>query len=186
MTKWVYFLCFALPVSAVPWKMHIVDNTSRGADGVRLKDVNNDGLLDIATGWEEGGVVRAYLHPGFRKTKQPWPHTEVGKVKSPEDAVFTDLDGDGHIDVVSCCEGRTRSVFFHWSPVNDPQRKILPWRTTAVPATVSKQSWMFALPLQVDGVGMDLVLGSKGEGATIGWLQSPENPRDSKAWKYHP
>ncbi len=98
--------------------MHVVDNTSRGADGVRLKDVNNDGLLDIATGWEEGGVIRTYLHPGPRKAKQPWPHTEVGKVKSPEDAVFTDLDGDGDCDVVSCCEGRTRSVFFHWAPAS--------------------------------------------------------------------
>jgi hypothetical protein len=45
---------------------------------------------------------------------------------------------------------------------------------------------MFALPMQVDGGGIDLVLGSKGGGATIGWLQSPKNPRDIKAWKYHP
>jgi len=166
--------------------MHIVDNTSRGADGVRLKDVNNDGFLDIATGWEEGGVIRTYLHPGLNKVKQPWPLTEVGKVNSPEDAVFIDLDGDGDFDVVSSCEGRTRSVFFHWSPENDPQNEILPWRTAAVPVTADKQAWMFALPLPVDEGGMDLVLGSKGDGATIGWLQSPKNPRDIKAWKYHP
>jgi len=186
------FLCtlgaimFAPLMLAAPWKMHIVDNTSRGADGVRLMDINNDGLLDIATGWEEGGVIRTYLHPGLKKAKQPWPLTEVGKVKSPEDAVFIDLDGDGDFDVVSSCEGRTRSVFFHWSPENDPQNEILPWRTSAVPATAGKQSWMFALPLPVDGGGMDLVLGSKGGGASIGWLQSPKNPRDIKAWKYHP
>jgi len=186
MTKWVYLLCFALSVSAAPWKMHIVDNTSRGADGVRLKDVNNDGFLDIATGWEEGGVIRTYLHPGLNKVKQPWPLTEVGKVNSPEDAVFVDLDGDGDFDVVSSCEGRTRSVFFHWSPENDPQNETLPWRTAAVPVTADKQAWMFALPLPVDGDGMDLVLGSKGGGATIGWLQSPKNPRDIGAWEYHP
>jgi len=186
------FLCtlgaimFAPLMLAAPWKMHIVDNTSRGADGVRLMDINNDGLLDIATGWEEGGVIRTYLHPGLKKAKQPWPLTEVGKVKSPEDAVFIDLDGDGDFDVVSSCEGRTRSVFFHWSPENDPQNEILPWRTAAVPVTADKQAWMFALPLPVDEGGMDLVLGSKGDGATIGWLQSPKNPRDIKAWKYHP
>jgi len=186
MKKIFFLVTFAISVAAAPWKMHIIDNTSRGADGVRLMDINNDGLPDIATGWEEGGVIRTYLNPGPKKVKQPWPHTEVGKVKSPEDAVFTDLDGDGDYDVVSCCEGRTRSVFFHWSPANDPAGKILPWRTAAVPATASKQSWMFALPLQVDGGGMDLVLGSKGGGATIGWLQSPKNPQDIKAWKYHP
>ena len=166
--------------------MHVVDNTSRGADGVRLMDVNNDGLLDIATGWEEGGVIRTYLHPGSRKTKQPWPHTEVGKVKSPEDAVFTDLDGDGNYEVVSSCEGKARTLFFHWAPASGSKVKAAEWDTQAVPVTAGKQSWMFALPLQVDGGGMDLVLGSKGGGATIGWLQSPKNPRDIKAWKYHP
>lgn len=186
MKKIFLLLSFALSVAAAPWKLHIIDNTSRGADGVRLKDVNKDGLPDIATGWEEGGVIRTYLNPGPKKAKQPWPHTEVGKVKSPEDAVFADLDGDGEADVVSSCEGKTRTLYFHWAPVNDPQNEILPWRTAAVPVTVGKQSWMFALPLQVDGGGIDLVLGSKGGGATIGWLQSPKNPRDIKAWKYHP
>ncbi|MDP7011456.1 MAG: VCBS repeat-containing protein [Verrucomicrobiota bacterium] len=186
MKKIFVLLSFALSVAAAPWKMHIIDNTSRGADGVRLKDINKDGLPDIATGWEEGGVIRTYLNPGPNKAKQPWPFTEVGKVKSPEDAVFIDLDGDGDFDVVSSCEGRTRSVFFHWSPENDPQNEILPWRTAAVPVTADKQAWMFALPLPVDGGGMDLVLGAKGDGATIGWLQSPKNPRDIKSWKYHP
>ena len=186
MKKIFLLLSFALSVAAAPWKLHIIDNTSRGADGVRLKDVNKDGLPDIATGWEEGGGIRTYLNPGPKKAKQPWPHTEVGKVKSPEDAVFADLDGDGEADVVSSCEGKTRTLYFHWAPVNDPQNEILPWRTAAVPATAGKQSWMFALPMQVDGGGIDLVLGSKGGGATIGWLQSPKNPRDIKAWKYHP
>ena len=34
-----------------PWPCHVVDDSSRGADGVKLGDVNGDGLLDIATGW---------------------------------------------------------------------------------------------------------------------------------------
>ena len=35
---------------------------------------------------------------------------------SPEDAVFVDLDNDGAVDVISCCEGKTKSVFVHWAP----------------------------------------------------------------------
>lgn len=178
-------LALGVPAVAAPWQRHIIDNTTRGADGVRLMDINGDGRPDIVTGWEEGGVVRVYYHPGKAMVKQPWPRVEVGQVKSPEDAVFADLDGDGDADVVSCCEGRTRSVFFHWSPANDPQRELLPWRTEVVPATAGKQSWMFALPLQIDGGGLDLVLGSKGPGASIGWLQSPKNPRDVAAWRFH-
>ena len=186
--KWIFGFLAGLIVnsaSAAPWKLHLIDNTSRGADGVRLQDVNGDGRLDIATGWEEGGVIRVYFHPGKAKVKQPWPRAEVGKVKSPEDAVFADLDGDGDADVVSCCEGGTRSVYFHWSPVNDPQFRTKPWRTAAVPATQGKQSWMFAVPMKIDGKGVDLVLGSKGAGASIGWLRSPKNPREVGSWRFH-
>ena len=60
-------LCFTASVMAddsvilapeAPWNRHTIDNTSRGADGVKLGDLNKDGLPDIVTGWEEGGVVR--------------------------------------------------------------------------------------------------------------------------------
>ena len=78
-----------------PWKRHTIDKSSIGADGIRMLDVNKDGLNDIATGWEEGGIIRVYLHPGKAKAKELWPKVTVGKVKSPEDAVFADLDNDG-------------------------------------------------------------------------------------------
>ena len=53
-----------------PWNRHTIDNSSRGADGIRLADVNADGLMDIATGWEEGGKIRVYLNPGPKKSKR--------------------------------------------------------------------------------------------------------------------
>ena len=49
-----------------PWPIHVIDASSRGADGVRLADVNGDRLMDVTTGWEEGGITRVYLHPGRR------------------------------------------------------------------------------------------------------------------------
>lgn len=173
--------------SSAPWSRHTIDDSSRGADGVRMADVNGDGHLDIATGWEEGGVIRVYMNPGPKQAAGKWPAVTVGSVKSPEDAVFADLDGDGMTDVVSSCEGKTRTMFFHWAPKSSDQYPDAEsWKTEAVPCTEKLQSWMFALPMDVDGRnGIDLIVSSKGNNASIGWLQSPANPRDVSAWKYH-
>jgi len=171
-----------------PWKHHSIDDSARGADGVRLADANGDGLLDIATGWEEAGLIRLYLNPGGAQAKSRWPAVTAGRVKSPEDAVLVDVDGDGALDIVSCCEGGTKSVFVHWAP-RDKSRLLdeAAWATEPIPALAGQQLAMYCLPLQIDGQhGIDLVIGSKGQGAKIGWLQSPPGARDLAAWKYHP
>lgn len=183
----VFVAVHSLCQSAEPWQRHTIDNSSRGADGVRMADVNGDGHLDITTGWEEGGVIRVYQNPGPGKVVDKWPAATVGNVKSPEDAVFADLDGDGALDVVSSCEGKTRTMFIHWAPKSpDQYLKSDAWKTEAVPCTAKQQSWMFALPLDVDGRnGIDLIVSSKGENASIGWLESPADPRNTSEWKYH-
>ncbi len=76
------------------WRVHSIDQQQRGADGVRLKDVNRDGRLDIACAWEEAGETRIYLHPGWDKVTQAWPRVRVGKSGKGEDAVFCDLADD--------------------------------------------------------------------------------------------
>jgi hypothetical protein len=170
-----------------PWRRHVIDSSSRGADGVRLADVNGDGRPDIATGWEEGGVIRAYLHPGLQKVRDSWPAVTVGRVAAPEDAVFADLDGDGRPDVVSSSEGSKRTMHVHWAPpAGKDYLAADSWTTAAVPCTAGQQMWMYALPFDVDGRhGTDLIVGSKNAQAAIGWLQSPANPRDLDAWRYH-
>ena len=169
------------------WKRHIIDGSSRGADGERLHDVNKDGLPDVTTGWEEGGVTRAYIHPGYKKVKEKWPAVTVGQTRSVEDAVFCDLDNDGAVDVISSCEGGTKCVFVHWAP--KPAEEYLrddAWKMDAFPATKGKTSWMFALPMQIDGKhGADIVIAAKSKDAMVAWLQAPSAPRDTDAWKLH-
>jgi len=171
-----------------PWKCHIIDDSSKGADGVKLADVNNDGLMDITTGWEEGGITRVYIHPGYSKAKQQWPAVTVGKTPSVEDAVFADLDRDNSMDVISCCEGSAKTVFIQWAPRNrNHYLRSDRWRQRPIPSSVGMMRWMFAWPMQVDGKkGVDIIAGGKGRNAQIGWFEVPENPRQLDAFRWHP
>ncbi len=186
--------CFVLlascggPAADGGWARHTIDDSSFGADGVRLADVNGDGRLDITSPWEEGGEIRVYFHPGDSGLRDRWPAVTVGKVGDPEDSFFVDLDGDGAVDVVSSCEGKTQSMYVHWAPADkaslaDPAA----WQTEELPAASGEARWMYAFAMQVDGrFGVDLVAGSKAGGGGIGWFEAPENPRDLAAWRWHP
>jgi len=170
------------------WACHVIDASSRGADGVKVADVNGDGLGDIATGWEEGGLTRVYLHPGRAKVKAAWPAVTVGRTPSVEDAAFVDLDADGAPDVVSCCEGRRRAVLVHWAP-KDPADLLDggKWTQAVLPESENRMQWMFAWGMQVDGRhGVDVIAGGKGKGAAVGWFEAPADPRDLKGWRWHP
>ena len=174
--------------AAGPWKRHVIDDELKGADGVKLADVNGDGRPDVATGFEGSGVTRVYLNPGPDKTRLNWQAVTVGKTPNVEDAVLIDLDGDGRTDVITCTEGKSRSVFVHWAPREpDDYPKSDRWKTEPVPALAGKQQWMFCVPMDVDRKnGRDLVIGSKGDNASIGWLECPTDPRRLSEWKWHP
>ncbi|MHC4995071.1 MAG: FG-GAP repeat domain-containing protein [Planctomycetota bacterium] len=180
--------CFAAAANDTPWKIHTIDPSTehrRGADGIRLADANGDGLVDTVTGWEQGNAIRVCLNPGPAKAKENWPAVTVGAVSSAEDAVFADLDGDGALDVVSSCEGKTMQMYAHWAP-KDSSRYLDAdaWQTETFPTAKGESRWMFALPMQADGRhGVDLVVGSKSPNGMIGLLIAPENPRDLVAWK---
>lgn len=192
----IWFGVFAglasVPATGAPWNRHVIDAVDpkagkRGADGVRLGDANGDGRLDVVTGWENGDAIRVCLHPGPARAEEPWPAVTVGRVSGAEDAVFADLDGDGALDVVSCAEGRTRSVLVHWAPADrSAYLEEASWTTDPIPALAGKAAWMYCLPWDVDGDGrLDLVVGSKGEGGTVGWLKQPAAaPRDLRGWVY--
>ena len=171
----------------IPWKRHTIDASSRGADGVRLADINEDGFPDLTTGWEQGGEIHVCIHPGVEAVKSLWPKVVVGNVKGPEDAVFLDLDGDGWLDVVSSTEGDEQTVFAHFGPGNvDRLLDESAWVTQAFPVTRKATRWMFALPMDIDGGGgTDLVLGSKNPHGVVGWLESPAHPKRTQDWKWH-
>lgn len=184
------FFCTSVTVHSqdTPWALHVIDDSYSGADGVRLADVNNDGLMDFTTGWEEGGRTKAYINPGYEGVKDPWPAVLVAETPDVEDAVFADLDGDGAVDVISSTEGNSKKIFVSWAPTDpDDYLDASKWTSEVIPASDGLTRWMFAMPMQVDGVnGLDLIVGSKDPNAAIGWFKAPANPRNMSGWIWYP
>ena len=189
-------------VQAESWKMHTIDRSSRGADGVRLADVDRDGKLDIVTGWEEGGRIRVCFQPSSDQVTKLWPSVEVGKVKSPEDAMCVDVNHDGWLDVVSCCEGKEKAIFFHLNPggtAGPPDardstaiRQRGKWKTELLESSKDVTCWMYCCSLDPS----TLVFGSKEPAGQIalydlknrnreGFVQPRDEPRDRKLIKRH-
>ncbi len=167
-----------------PWNRHVIDDSLRGADGVRLADFDGDGLQDVVTGWEESGIVRLYLNPGHAKVKDAWPAVTVGKAGSPEDAVAFDVDGDGKLDIVSSHEGKTRKLMVHWSAADSTAELLKPsnWSSDRF-AQIDGQMWMFAEPVELRGGRRGLIVGSKGAGGSITLLIAPTSaPRKLANW----
>jgi hypothetical protein len=184
----VLLIGYKLSAQSSIWKRHVIDSSSSGADGVRIADVNNDGLPDIATGWEESGFTKVYVHPGFTLVNQKWPYVIVGKTPSVEDAVFVDLDNDGAVDVVSSTEGNNKSIYFNWAPTNPKDYlKADKWKTQVLPISKLNKQWMFCLPMQIDGKhGIDIVVGTKNKEAKIGWFKAPKSARKLSDWQWFP
>jgi len=176
------------------WIRHAIDPADplahrTGADGAKTGDLDGDGRLDLVTGWEEGGKVRVALHPGPEKVRDPWPTLTVGKVRSPEDAILADLDGDGRPDVVSACEGKERRLYLHWAPpapasVTDESA----WITRSFDHPSLQQWWMQLLARDLDRDGdLDLIAASKNAGGSVTWLENPgpSEARDPASWTSH-
>lgn len=175
-------LLLAPGLLAAPWARHTIDDSGVGADGVRIADVNGDGLADVTSAWEQSGQVRAYVHPGHAKVREAWPAVTVGTVTRPEDAVFADINGDGVMDVVSSTEAEEKTIFVHLAPSGE-YLDAEGWKTQPVDRSVGKGQWMFAVPMDVDGNGsMDLVAGSKNDFAAIGSWRFPTTAGGRASW----
>ena len=182
--------------STETWLRHTIDDTYRGADGVDLRDIDQDDDLDAVVGWEESGLVIVYENPGVEMVKYLWPKVDVGgglDMKKTEDAKFADLDADGQIDaVISATEMHHFKLGIHW--INDiySWRSATAWQGTWIDPQKKYPYLKVAIGQLDNKYGNDIVAGTKEklvdginyEGKLI-WFASPEilGPESSDLWK---
>jgi hypothetical protein len=157
---------------------------------VKLGHLNNDGLIDLTVGWEEGGLTRVYLHPGKEAVTEIWPSTKIGATRSAEDATFADLNRDDILDVVSSCEGNEQALYLHFAPNESDILKEEKWTQRPLPGSVGMTRWMFVTPTEInfgDQSERLLAAGSKDPNGVIGFWKIPKYAEDpSSDWNWHP
>ncbi|MEZ6120553.1 MAG: VCBS repeat-containing protein [Pirellulaceae bacterium] len=150
--------------ASVSWKCHVIDDSLQGADGVKLADVDSDGRLDIATGWEESGAVRIYFQPEPHETKRRWPTLTLHGTPSVEDAAWVDVNADGQWELLSCTEGQDQQLRLHSFAGNPRQPSA--WQTQSIAQANQMTRWMFAQSLG----SRQVVVGSKDPRGMLGLL----------------
>lgn len=138
-----------------PWTPHAIASGLLGADGVDLHG------LQVVSPWEQSGKVTV-------------DGTVIGtNLAGAEDAVWADIDADGHQDVVVTTEsGKKVAVLFGPS-----------W--TKVVISTAVQRWMKATTGDMNADGrLDIIAGGKVSPATVGWFEAPVNRRTG-VWTYH-
>ncbi len=181
------------------WPKHVIvagasgAGNADGADGVDIGDVNGDGYPDIATGHEQGLRVTVSVNPGPALVKAPWPTVFLGgpgtTFCSAEDAIFGDVDQDGHLDVIAACETGSARVSVLFAPT-DPAQLLTStsWTRVDLTASAGNRSMRAALA-NISGDGrLELVIGGKESdgppvAAAIGYYSSA-TPRTGSSWTF--
>ncbi len=184
----------------IAWVEHIIDDEAhaggvplRGADGLQLGDLDNDGNLDIVSVHEESDHVRVAFgssNPGdwFRLSL-----AEGFEAGLAEHAALGDLNRDGFLDAVIACEEG------HLLYLQNPGGTVRGFRWERVIPEVSRDrgSWVRAFTADLNGDGrLEVVAANKGTSkgyepnqdlppTPISWFEVPENPLDGAAWKEH-
>jgi len=181
----VPLLCLADPHSCLApgiyWPMWVIDGRGNGADGVHTGDFNQDGAVDVVSGWEQSGDLMLYLNPGAAgvRDSKAWSPVDISggvAIEGIEDAAFADLDLDGRYDaVLSSVEGTTQTLGIHWLRGTNP-RLSSDWRGFDLQPGL-RAGYMKARAAQMDGVGgADIVAGTRdlhSGKAGIYWFKAP-------------
>lgn len=204
----------ACALNRFTWPVHAIDDRFRGANGLHAADVNGDGFDDYLTNYEFDQRFVIAFHPGAGgDVRARWPAVtawqptplESGFGVNPESSALGDVDGDGHVDVLTAqgwsnlptVEGNEAGIRIVWGPGPSGVLDTTAWLAgdgMRIPATVDRGHYLWVRPFDVNGDGaVDLVAGGRrhgGNGNKTGpqWIEAPADPklrRDLALWVVH-
>jgi len=193
----------AVDGSFISWVEHRIDDQAlaggvplRGADGLELADLDQDGHLDIVSVHEDSNHVRIAFGTGLPEKWHLMTLASGDFVEGVEDPAIGDINKDGWLDLLFACEGGTIVYFQNpGSHAGATIRDAADWQYTIPEVVEGKGSWIrvFLADLNQDGRLEPVVTnksikmhGGFGSMAVpkspVSWLEIPMNPLDASGW----
>lgn len=187
----------------ISWVEHLIDDEQlsggvvlRGADGLKMADLDLDGHLDIVSVHEDNHHVRIAFGSADPDSWELVTLAEGDEARAAEDVSIADANGDGYPDVVVACE-QAHLIYFE-NPTKDIRRTR--WPRTIPPSTQNRGSYIRVFFADLNGDGRPEVIatnkGDKPRGVRghrdprlpakpISWFALPKNPLDGEKWEEH-
>ncbi|SHE61774.1 Repeat domain-containing protein [Microbulbifer donghaiensis] len=151
----------------ISWREHLIDGEQvngiplRGADGLVMADLDNDGHEDIVSVHEDSNHVRIAFASALPDRWESVTLLEGGMVQEVEDADLADMDGDGNIDIILAVEGG--ALLLLQNPGSEA-RIASNWQVYRPVNSLNRGSFIRAAAADFDGDGRpEIVAANKGE-----------------------
>jgi len=181
----------------INWEEHLIDDEEasggiplRGADGLKMGDLDQDGKLDIVAAHEDSGHIRVSYAEDEPDDWFRLSLAEGDEAAGVEDVAIADFNGDGWLDVIAACEKA------HLIYLQNPAREEhgFRWERVIPNVTTGRDAWIRVFFADFDGDGQPEVVATNkgasdgladGPKRQISWFEAGDDPLDPDGWQEH-